>query len=105
MIAQALQRKPIRIQAAGNLTAVFWIDSLESNALMPVAALEQRRAMELEADKAAVYAMSQAGLDPTALLNYIQRLQPPDRAFSPFPPRDLRIAALLQAVLAIPPVN
>jgi len=54
------------------------------------------RAMELETDIAAVRIMSGAGFDPAALLQYIQRRQPPDAE---------RIAALQEAIRDLPPVG
>ena len=49
--------------------------------------------------------MSVAGYDPAALVRYIERVQPPDSRFSPFPPRDERIAALRETIGKLPSAN
>jgi len=82
MLAQGIARGPGR-----------WGRWVDVGGLMPIAAQQQRRANELVADSTAALAMSQAGLDPAALLRYIERLQPGDEG---------RINALRQTVSGIP---
>jgi predicted Zn-dependent protease len=109
MLAQAMARRPLQIKnnGVGTIPTVFvggWGDSL----LIPAAAvtvlnLDRWRTMELQADTTAAVAMSRAGFDPAALVRYIERLQPPDRRYSAFPPRAARIAALEQTIRDLPP--
>jgi beta-barrel assembly-enhancing protease len=104
MLAQAMARRPLQIKnnGAGTIPIVFvggWGDSL----LIPAAEIDRWRTMELQADTSAAVAMSRAGFDPDALVRYIERLQPPDRPYSAFPPRASRIAALEQTIRDLPP--
>jgi predicted Zn-dependent protease len=104
MLAQAMGRRPLQIKnnGAGMIPTVFvggWGDSL----LIPAAAVDGWRLMQLQADTSAAVAMSRAGFDPAALVRYIERLQPPDRRYSAFPPRASRIAALEQTIRDLPP--
>jgi predicted Zn-dependent protease len=104
MLAQAMARRPLQIKnnGAGTIPIVFvggWGDSL----LIPSAEVDQWRSMELQADTSAAVAMSRAGFDPAALVRYMERLQPPDRRYSAFPPRASRIAALEQTIRDLPP--
>jgi predicted Zn-dependent protease len=106
MLAQAVARGPHLINGrAGTIPAYsssgFGEEGLE--VLMPAAALDRWRGLELQADASAVVAMSRAGFDPTALLRYIEREQPPDRPRSLFPSRAARIAALQEAIRSLPP--
>jgi predicted Zn-dependent protease len=70
---------------------------------LPVAALLQERESDLQTDASAALAMSRAGFDPSALLRYIDRMQPPDQAYLQFPPRETRIAALQETIGGLPP--
>lgn len=65
--------------------------------LIPVGFLRYYRVFELEADRLAVRIMVGAGYDPGALLRYIERYG--------LPPHDERIAALEQAIQALPPAT
>jgi predicted Zn-dependent protease len=81
MLAQAIARERLPIR-------VGWFAGFGSS-LMPAAAREKQRAVDLEADRLAVQATARAGFDPAGILRYIIRLTPDDEA---------RIAALRQAV-------
>jgi predicted Zn-dependent protease len=105
MVAQALKREPVVIKSFGTIPLVFIASFTGESALLPVAYLNRQREAELQADRLAVQDVSRAGLDPAALLRYIQRVQPVDRPFSPFPPREARIAALEEAIRELPPVT
>jgi hypothetical protein len=64
--------------------------------LVPFGFLDLRLTFEIAADRLAVRMMEGAGYDPSALLRYIDRAQPS---------RDERIAALEQAIQALPPAT
>jgi len=93
MIAQAMARssRVVRIKPA----EVEWITfcGLTDSVLLPLAVADHCRAVELEADAAAVAAMARAAFDPSGLLHYIERLRPR---------RDARIAALSEAIRNLP---
>lgn len=75
--------------------------------LLPAGAAQARHTFELQADRLAVRAMSDAGYDPEALLQYIDRMQPaatdipPER--SAVPSHHERIEALKQDIQSLPP--
>jgi predicted Zn-dependent protease len=94
MLAQAMSRQPFHGPISGGIAPMYWSDSFSGNLLLPVAAIEQRRAIDLKADTAAVLTMSRAGFDPGALLRYIERMQPQDGP---------RLASLRNAIRDIPP--
>jgi predicted Zn-dependent protease len=103
MFAQAIARPPHLIKGNGTIPLIF-VGSF-AGTLLPASALQQRRgALELEADKSAALMMSRAGFDPAALLRYIERVQPADRPFLPFPPRAARIAAFQDVIRDLAPV-
>lgn len=105
MLAQAIARGPLPIKSNTGTIPLIFVDSFASDPLLPTAAMEQRRGMELQADAFAVSAMSRAGFDPSALLRYIERVQPRDQPRSPFPARAARIAALQDAIHGLPPAT
>jgi predicted Zn-dependent protease len=77
------------------------------NLAIPAGFLKFQRQTELEADRLAARAMSEAGFDPAALARYIGRVQPSeDRLRTPslslLPGRDERVAALSQAIQDLP---
>jgi predicted Zn-dependent protease len=103
MLAQAMARQPLRINSdKPGMLPLFFVGGWGDAPLIPAAALNPWRDMQLQADAAAAVAMSHARFDPAALLRYIERLQPPDRKYSAFPPRASRIAALEQTILDLP---
>jgi predicted Zn-dependent protease len=67
-------------------------------AAIPLGFLKQHRAFELQADLFAAHMLQTAGMDPAALADYIERLQPENNVL---PPRDERVAALR----ALPPAS
>ena len=95
------QRSRVQIAQTMEMPLVF-----SSGSRAPLAFLQFALAYELEADLLAVPIMTGAGYDPSALLRYIQRVQvdSPGSAgpSSPLPPRDKRVAALKEAIAALP---
>jgi beta-barrel assembly-enhancing protease len=85
-------------------------DCSEGNAI-PLALILSQQSSELEADFLAIQTMAHAGLDPMALVNYIQRVQPPSSAnaisktYSVLPDRDRRLANMLSAIAKLQTVN
>ena len=81
--------------------------TFSTNGMLPVGMIPQARANELEADVAAVRILADAGFNPSGLLSYISRVQPPDTdrgiAYTALPPRADRIRALEQALRGFPP--
>jgi len=71
-----------------------------TGAKVPIKYADLARSYELEADKAAMRMLSDAGYPPIALLNYIDRTQfdTPDSAASPIPSRNTRLNALRDAL-------
>jgi predicted Zn-dependent protease len=107
MLAQTIARGPLRFKSdAGSIPLIF-IENFDSDillrAFMSADVIDRRREKELQADAAAIRSMSRVGFDPSALLRYIERVQPPDRPRSPFPARADRIAALQKAIRDLPP--
>ena len=102
MIAQAIARGPqlIAIKNTGGIPLIYVAGATDM--MLPIAALDQRRTAELEADASAIPNLARAGFDPAGLLHYVDRMQPPDNGHSPFPRRDVRIAALLEAIRNLP---
>ncbi len=74
--------------------------------LIPVGFMRYYRTFELDADRLAVRMMDGAGYDPGALLRYVDRVQPASTDAPPtrsgLPSHDERIAALEQAIQALP---
>ena len=106
VLAQAIARGPRRMKSDSGTIPIYFASGLSLEgleALMPVDALTRWRGIEFQADASAAAAMSRAGFDPAALLRYLERVQPPDRPRSPFPPRAARIAALQEAIRNLPP--
>jgi predicted Zn-dependent protease len=86
MLAQSMARGPLLFKGgsvkgdSGTIPIIFaggFLDGADS-VLLPAGMMKQSQEMELQADKSAVAAMSQAGFDPGALLRYIERVQPQD---------------------------
>jgi len=79
VLAQAMVPRPPRVERQGTIPLVY-IGGLNGNkcALIPMFAREMRRVTELDADKTAAAAMARAGLDPAALVRFIDREQPDD---------------------------
>lgn len=103
MLAQAIARGPITAKSgAGTIPLYFAGDLSNASGFLPVSALKEWPAIELRADTAAVIAMSAAGFDPLALLDYIERVQPVNAIFTPLPPRAERIAALEKTIRELP---
>jgi beta-barrel assembly-enhancing protease len=103
MLAQAMARGPLRMDNnAGTIPTIFVGGWGDDSMLIPARWLDRWREMELHADTSAAVAMSRAGFDPSALLRYIERLQPADRRYSALPPRASRIAALEQTIRDLP---
>jgi predicted Zn-dependent protease len=88
--------------AAIPLVFIGGIGGNGDNGLMPVAYLKTHRQHELEADQVAVKAMAAAGFDPSALLNYMDRVQPPEteesQQSSTLPPRSVRLSNLRKTI-------
>jgi predicted Zn-dependent protease len=106
MLAQAIARGPVLLSNnATTITMTTVIGGFMPNTLLSSVAFRQWHDAEIPADKSAVLAMSRAGFDPVALLRFIDRMQRPDNPRSPFPPRGTRLAALREAISAIPPAN
>lgn len=72
------------------------------NSMLPVQYLNIQRKYELQADEAAVKAMTAADFDPTNLLSYVRRMQPANiklsDGVSPLPSLPVRIANLERAI-------
>jgi predicted Zn-dependent protease len=103
MLAQAMARAPLMAAMNGGMGTFY---PYPGQNLQPLGQVRQMPAIELQADATAAQALSRAGLDPAALLHYIERLQPADRpnaVFNAMPPRDARIAALAQILRELPP--
>jgi beta-barrel assembly-enhancing protease len=109
MLAQAIAREPLLIKnkfgTTGTIPLIFLGGFGGDFVLSPAATIDQLREKELEADTSAILSMSRAGFDPAALLRYVERVQPPDRPRSRFPPRADRIAALQKAIRDLPPTS
>jgi predicted Zn-dependent protease len=70
-----------RIANPGVIPLIFvgdWAGSCSGLMALPVRLLVTQRNNELEADGLAVHAMAGAGFDPTALVSYVKRVQPPE---------------------------
>jgi predicted Zn-dependent protease len=92
----------------GTIPLIFvggWIGASDNMAI-PLKFVKVQRTYELEADQWAIRALSDAAYDPSAMVRYINRVQPANddlrQAFSSLPPRSERIAALEQAIREIP---
>ena len=103
MLAQAIARGPLLVATSAAIV-ITTVGSFGGDKYLPSAAMDQWKTLELHADQIAALTMSRAGVDPGALLRYIERVQPRDEAHSPFPPRAVRITALREAIRDIPPV-
>jgi beta-barrel assembly-enhancing protease len=68
-----------------------------------------QREFELQADQVAAQTMARAGYDPTALVAYIRRTEPPvatqPQAMSAMPGSTARIANLEETIKALPPAT
>jgi hypothetical protein len=119
VLAQAIARGPLlddwikRNPAYPSTAYNAWVAAQCLHCVMPPAVLAERRKIELQADKSAVLVMSRGGFDPTALLRYLERVQPPDakaganshfydQTVSTFPARADRIAGLQKALRGLP---
>jgi predicted Zn-dependent protease len=108
VFAHAVAREPLLIKSNAGSTGtipLIFVGSLVGDSVLSASAIDQRREVELEADTPAILLMSRAGFDPTALLRYIERLQPPDGPRLTFPARADRIAALQKAIRDLPPAS
>jgi predicted Zn-dependent protease len=73
----------------------------------PLALLQLKRRMELDADRLASAKMAEAGYDPAALARYIEREQPSSdeashSAFAPLPRRAQRVEAIREVIAGLP---
>jgi len=80
-----------------------WGGGCSEEQSIPLAFVTQQRSYEMEADFLAVQVMARAGLDPKALVRYIQRVQvrrarTVSKAYSPVPDRDHRVANMLWVI-------
>jgi predicted Zn-dependent protease len=75
------------------------------SAALPLGFLKFQRGFEREADLIAAQVMAKAAYDPSALVAYIDRVQvdPEKPQLSPLPLKQERIAAITEAIAAIPP--
>src|SRR6266852_1317646 len=75
MLAQAIARGPLLIKnnagTTGTIPLIF-VGGFAGDSVLPAAAMEQRRGMELQADTSAALAMSNAGFEPAARLAALQ---------------------------------
>ena len=102
MLAQAMVPRPSRHVALKGTIPLVYIGGWNGNLclMLPAPAIEERRDIELNADKAAFAAMLRAGFDPAALVEFVAREQnadprcPPDRA--------TRVAAMEEAIRNLP---
>ena len=108
-IAHVAERHGTRQATRGqivNMASVPLIYMGHSHAygVVPMGFLKFARAFELEADKLAVGITAAAGYDPAALIRYVNRMQVDrgDPNTSALPPVAERIAALTEAVRALP---
>jgi predicted Zn-dependent protease len=107
MLAHVLAHASLRhgmISDPSTVPLVF--DGGRSDGLSPIFPPKEVRARELQADLLAVQVLSESGYEPAALLRYVQRRQPDAtmaRVFSALPPKADRVAALEQAIAALPP--
>lgn len=100
-MAHVLNQPPPR-QTPAEISNLSAIPMAYFNGLLPRAALPMHRENELAADRAAIQTMSAAGFDPTALLNYIARVQPADDDdLSPLPQFSTRVANLQESIQAL----
>ncbi|HWF10806.1 MAG TPA: M48 family metalloprotease [Bryobacteraceae bacterium] len=87
-----------RVASTGNIPLIFigsWAGACSEHGAVPAGFLATQRTNELEADGLAVQAMARAGFDPKALVDYIERVQPPQtERSSALPSRDERVAAM-----------
>jgi predicted Zn-dependent protease len=104
-------RQATRSELSGSTTPVVFLGgwtrlASDGNPAVPLGLLTFQRGFEREADVLAVQAMAKAGYDPTTLVRYIERVQPPragvDRAYSPLPDRDSRIATMREIIQTMP---
>jgi beta-barrel assembly-enhancing protease len=79
-----------------------WSGSCSEELLLPRAFVTSLRSQELEADVLAIRTMARTGFDPTALLRYMERVQP---AASALPDRDQRHASMRLLIENLPPTN
>jgi beta-barrel assembly-enhancing protease len=117
MLAHAMEHVAVRqatrqatsgqVANSGTIPLIFmgsWAGSCSGQTLVPVGFLATQRNNELEVDGLAVHAMAGAGFDPTALVSYIKRVQPPQRGrFSPLPTLDERVTAMNSIIEQLPP--
>lgn len=106
MLAQAIARGPRLVKSDSGTIPIYFASGLGLEglaALMPADSLNHWREIELQADASAALVMARAGFDPAALLRYIERVQPPDRPRSLFPPRAARIVVLQEAIPNLAP--
>ena len=76
-----------------------WISSISAGVVSP-----HDRDLVLRADRRAVEMLATSGYDPAALLDYVKKNQPENPpAYSHLPPRAERVAAIQEALAAIPP--
>jgi predicted Zn-dependent protease len=93
MLAQAMAR--VLEHAPGTA----WVGNLSGGNI----GTQGERELQLKADRRAVQIAAAAGFDPAALLAYIKRIQPEkDSKYSSLPPLEERVAAMTEAIAAIP---
>jgi predicted Zn-dependent protease len=74
----------------------------------PLSFRVMQRTYELEADALAIEIVAHAGFDPTALVNYIQRIQPQESLLGPLsllPTRNERVESMNSVIDRLPPSN
>lgn len=87
-----------------------WVGGCAEGPAIPLAILAFQRSYESAADTLGVQTMAHAGFDPMALVRYIQRVQPEttnvtQKAFSPLPDREARIAHMRSIIERLPPAT
>jgi predicted Zn-dependent protease len=101
VLTQAMVRNPLWNVVRNNGTIpLFFMAGFPT--IVAVSPRNQQVRIELQADATAAVAMSRAGIDPAALLRYIEREQRPN-PFSQVPPREVRIDALRKTIGDLPP--
>ncbi|HYW46304.1 MAG TPA: M48 family metalloprotease [Bryobacteraceae bacterium] len=108
-VAHVAERHGTRLATRGELAnlaslPLIYMGGWTGSTALPLGFVNVQRQLELEADRLAVRLMAGAGWDPAALARYIERVQPAGQPAmtSPLPARDLRVAALNEAIGALP---
>jgi predicted Zn-dependent protease len=104
MLAHALAHASLRhgYRSGAATVPAFFVTDRES-APVPLSYISYVRDEEMEADLLAVRLLAGAGFDPAALRRFIERQQPePAGRSDSWPPKAQRLAALGEAVAALP---